>query len=98
MSALHAGHKVVAGARNPETASENHPEVEAAGGRWLRLDVDSTQTTEIVKKAAEDAGGVDVVVNNAGSFSVGTVEDSEYAYRKIMNCRGSIISLHSSSG
>ena len=58
MSALRAGHRVVACARNPKAAAEANPEVEAEGGKWLELDVNSKQTTDIVKKAAEDAGGI----------------------------------------
>jgi NAD(P)-dependent dehydrogenase (short-subunit alcohol dehydrogenase family) len=77
LSALKAGHRVIAGARSPETAVKAHPELEAAGGKWIQLDVDSTETTGIVTKAAEDAGGVDVVVNNAGYFMTGTIEDLE---------------------
>ena len=39
MSALKAGHSVLAGARNPLKAAKEHPELEAAGGKWLELDV-----------------------------------------------------------
>ncbi|KAK5382455.1 hypothetical protein LTR20_005913 [Exophiala xenobiotica] len=75
LSALRTGHKVIAGARKPEVAAKAHPEVEAEGGRWLQLDVDSKNTTEVIRKALEDAGGVDVVVNNAGWYLNGTIED-----------------------
>lgn len=75
LAALKAGHRVIACARNVEKAREEHPAVEAHGGRWLKLDVSSSDTTEIVRKAVEEAGGVDVVVNNAGYFQAGTIED-----------------------
>ncbi|KAK5080170.1 hypothetical protein LTR70_008921 [Exophiala xenobiotica] len=75
LSALNAGHKVIAGARNPQAAAKSHPEVEAGGGKWLELDVSSTKTKDIVAKAVEDAGGIDVVVNNAGYFLSGTIEE-----------------------
>ncbi len=78
LSALRAGHKVIAGARKPEVAAKAHPEVEAEGGHWLQLDVDSKNTTEVISKAVEDVGGVDVVVNNAGWYLNGTIEDLTY--------------------
>jgi NAD(P)-dependent dehydrogenase (short-subunit alcohol dehydrogenase family) len=78
LSALHAGHRVIACARNPESAAAAQPEVEKLGGKWLRLDVTSSDTQNIVKAAVEDAGGVDVVVNNAGYMLAGAIEDITY--------------------
>ncbi|KAK5065115.1 hypothetical protein LTR84_000951 [Exophiala bonariae] len=75
LSALKKGHKVIAGARNPEVAGTNHPELTAAGGEWLHLDVSLPSTRDIVQQAAEKAGGIDVVVNNAGYYAVGQIED-----------------------
>lgn len=75
LSALKAGHKVIAGARNPDAAAKDHPEVVAAGGKWLKLDVSLPNTKEIVQQAAEEAGGIDVAVNNAGYVLSGQIED-----------------------
>lgn len=75
LSALKAGHKVIAGARNPDVATKEHPEVLAAGGEWLKLDVSLPSTKEIVQQAAEETGGIDVAVNNAGYSLAGQIED-----------------------
>ena len=75
LAALKAGHKVLACARNVERARQEHPEVESSGGKWLKLDVTSSDTTEIVRQAVAESDGVDVVVNNAGYFMPGIIED-----------------------
>lgn len=78
MSALKAGHKVIAGARNSRKAAELHPEMEMSGGRWLELDVNSVDVHRTIESAVKQAGNIDVVVNNAGYFLPGTIEDLEY--------------------
>jgi NAD(P)-dependent dehydrogenase (short-subunit alcohol dehydrogenase family) len=75
LAALNAGHKVIAGARNLEKAQQEHPELEKAGGKWLKLDVSLPDTQKVVEKALEEAGSIDVVVNNAGAVTVGTIEE-----------------------
>jgi len=75
LSALKCGHKVLAGARHPEKAATDHPEIEAAGGKWFKLDVSSPDTQHVISQAIGAFGGIDVVVNNAGYFQVGTIED-----------------------
>ena len=77
LAALDAGHKVTACARDPVKAATTHPELEQAGGKWLKLDVNSKETQAIVSKAADEVGGFDVVVNNAGFFLAGTIEELE---------------------
>ncbi|KAK5947704.1 hypothetical protein OHC33_011280 [Knufia fluminis] len=77
MSALKAGHNVIAAARNPRKAAEEHPELEMSGGRWLELDVNSVDVLKTIESVVNQAGHIDVVVNNAGYFLPGTIEDLE---------------------
>lgn len=79
-TALKAGHRVIATARNPVKAAESHPEIESLGGRWLELDVTSSDTKQKVDKAIQEFGRIDVVINNAGYSIFGSVEDMRCAY------------------
>ncbi|MEV6443826.1 oxidoreductase [Amycolatopsis sp. NPDC051716] len=75
LAALAAGDRVLATARRPETLAE----LRERGGDRLRtaaLDVtDAGQVDTAVQAALEAFGRIDVVVNNAGSGSVGAVEE-----------------------
>jgi len=75
LAALAAGDRVLATARRPETLAG----LRDRGGDRLRtaaLDVtDAGQIDTAVKAALEAFGRIDVVVNNAGSGSVGAVEE-----------------------
>ena len=75
LAALAAGDRVLATARRPETLAE----LRERGGDRLRtaaLDVtDAGQIDTAVQAALEVFGRIDVVVNNAGSGSVGAVEE-----------------------
>ena len=79
LAALRAGHKVIACARTPEKAAKDHPEVESLGGRWLQLDVNASNTQQVVREVAEGEGRLDVVVNNAGFAMAGSIEDLRLA-------------------
>jgi NAD(P)-dependent dehydrogenase (short-subunit alcohol dehydrogenase family) len=75
LAALATGDHVLATARRPETLAE----LTDRGGDRVRtaaLDVtDTGQIDTVAKTALEEFGRIDVVVNNAGSGSVGAVEE-----------------------
>ena len=73
-AALAAGHNVVATGRNPDAVAESFGDADNL--LVAKLDVTSTQDAEAAVKAAVDRfGGVDVLVNNAGSFYAGFFEE-----------------------
>jgi short-subunit dehydrogenase len=75
-AALKAGHRVIATARNINTAAEANPQISSLGGNWIELDVTSPDTAKKVEDAVQEAGGVvDVVINNAGYSLLGSIED-----------------------
>ena len=77
LTALQAGHKVIATARNPKKAQLAHPQLEQLGGEWLQLDVSKPDTERIVKDVVKSKN-VNVVVNNAGYALISTAEDMKY--------------------
>nr|P0CU71.1 RecName: Full=Oxidoreductase claN; AltName: Full=Cladofulvin biosynthesis cluster protein N [Fulvia fulva] len=75
LAALEAGHKVIAGARNPAKASQVRPEIQNQGGTWLRLDDSTADVRHVIAKAAKEHG-LNVLVNNAGGYALrGVLED-----------------------
>ena len=73
-SLLARGDKVIATGRN---VAKKLAHLKDTGAAILDLDVTSPQIEidEIVEKAIEIYGGVDVLVNNAGYNDIGTVEE-----------------------
>lgn len=75
-TALKAGHKVIASSRNPSKTPDLVKEVEQAGGKWIALDVAAPDAKDVVENAIAIHGRLDVLVNNAGYFELGAVEDT----------------------
>lgn len=63
------GHTVIATSRNPSRTPELVAEVEANGGKWVQLDVDSPDSGSIIAELEKNGSKIDVLVNNAG-FSI----------------------------
>lgn len=79
LAVLQAGDKVIATGRNIVSAARDHPEFEELGGQWLQLDVTAGNAQQIVADGIRNAGGkIDVVVNNAGTLFLTSIEDARY--------------------
>ncbi|KAF7552338.1 hypothetical protein G7Z17_g4412 [Cylindrodendrum hubeiense] len=92
VEALKAGHSVVATARNPTTAAQNHPEVEELGGSWFQLDVTHANTKERVAEVVREKG-INVLINNGGYGILGSLEDTgedEFAQQMDVNTFGTM--------
>lgn len=76
------GAKVCIGDVNPEAGQATEAELSAAGGEGLFLPCDVRRVTDLehVRSELEQRwGGVDIVVNNAGVASAGSIEDTTMA-------------------
>ena len=74
---LAQGHNVVGTVRRVTKAAENIKALEAAGDKCVTLDVSQTAAIPRAIEAARVAyNHIDVLVNNAGSAFVGTIEDT----------------------
>lgn len=72
------GYNIVMASRRVEPLTAAAREVEALGQKVLSIpcDVkDSNQVANLINKALAEYGSIDVLVNNAGIYSSGTVED-----------------------
>lgn len=81
MTALKAGHKVVATSRNPDKTPELVKQVESAGGKWLKLDMtfSEDEMKNVTEQVTKEFGRIDVLVNNASTAIMGPLEDIRYA-------------------
>jgi len=72
-----AGHTVVGTVRDAERARTLTAEAATAHARlrYLPLDLSSAESIKELAAAAEAAGGIDIVVNNAGNGVFGAIED-----------------------
>lgn len=68
------GHFVIATSRNPGRTPELVSEVEAKGGKWLKLDVDDADSAQVIENLEKDGQAIDVLVNNAGFGLYGSAE------------------------
>src|SRR4051812_30235928 len=88
LSLARAGHTVYAGMRNPQRRGELHEtsDREKLGIRIVTQDVDNdTSAAQPIQQAISEAGRIDVLVNNAGIATMGSVEESALSeFRSIM--------------
>ena len=68
------GHFVIATSRNPAKTPELVAEVEAKGGKWIKLDVDDRNNAQVIEDLEAEGHAIDVLVNNAGWAVHGPVE------------------------
>lgn len=68
------GHTVIATSRSPSRTPDLVSEVESKGGKWLSLDVDERNCTQVIDDLETSGQQVDVLVNNAGYSILGCVE------------------------
>lgn len=88
LSLARAGHTVYAGMRNPQRRGELHEtsDREKLGIRIVTQDVDNdASAAQPIQQAISEAGRIDVLVNNAGIATMGSVEESALSeFRSIM--------------
>ncbi|KAK6075756.1 retinol dehydrogenase 8 [Seiridium cupressi] len=83
--ALAAGQHVIATSRTYTRTPDLVADVEAAGGRWIALDVDSSSSGQVLTDLEESGTHIDVLVNSAGIGMAGPVENfSEDEIRGLM--------------
>ncbi|KAJ0415321.1 putative short-chain oxidoreductase [Aspergillus carlsbadensis] len=71
---LAGGHKVIATSRHPSRTPDLVAEIEAQGGKWVALDVNSPDSGNVIAELERDGHHIDVLVNNAGYCVYAPVE------------------------
>ncbi|KAI1441726.1 NAD(P)-binding protein [Annulohypoxylon stygium] len=74
LRALKAGHRVVGSLRSKTKSADAVKQIEAAGGQVIELDM--TEPKESIDKKIKAVGQIDYLVNNAGYFVLGAVEQA----------------------
>ncbi|KAI1773090.1 NAD(P)-binding protein [Hypoxylon cercidicola] len=72
LRALKANHKVVGSVRSRAKAADAVRQIESAGGRVIELDLNEPK--ESIARKVKTVGQIDYLVNNAGFFILGAVE------------------------
>jgi NAD(P)-dependent dehydrogenase (short-subunit alcohol dehydrogenase family) len=74
-----AGAEVVVHGRSPERGAETVREIENAGGKARFVAADLSRADE-VRRLADEAGPVDILINNAGVYRFGATADTDDAF------------------
>lgn len=78
----HEGARLVLAGRNPTTLEETAEELRSHGAQPLLIPTDVTQEPQVIalfEQAIEQTGRVDIVINNAGVFDGGPIEELSLA-------------------
>lgn len=95
----HDGYAVVVVARSTDALRSVVAEIEHAGGRALAVPCDITDETAVaaaVSTAAEAFGGIDVVINNAGTELIARLEETtieQWRHVMAVNVEGTFLVL-----
>ncbi|CEN62064.1 Putative Dehydrogenases with different specificities [Aspergillus calidoustus] len=76
---LAGGHNVIATSRNPSRTPGLVAEIESKGGKWVQLDVDSSDSGKVIDEVERGGGRIDVLVNNAGYCVYAPIETATEA-------------------
>ncbi|KAI1459706.1 NAD(P)-binding protein [Annulohypoxylon moriforme] len=74
LKALKAGHRVVGSVRSKTKSADAVKQIEGAGGQVIELDM--TESKESIDKKIKAVGQIDYLINNAGFFILGAVEQA----------------------
>ncbi|KAI0886652.1 NAD(P)-binding protein [Annulohypoxylon maeteangense] len=74
LKALKAGHRVVSSVRNKTKSADAVKQIEDAGGQVIELDM--TESKASIDKKIKAVGQIDYLINNAGFFVLGAVEQA----------------------